>query len=304
MLADNLGLGLAVLATGLTGKIASANARILLPLIAFVPLCSLDLYCIYRELKAVQLKTINRERGELIAEGFVARGQIPSFGDVAGLERLLIPARLDESALPLRIRPLHEACPDLVSLQKALSDDPDAPYILSYALPNEHGDKKSFRNVFVNFLSRVSRGMGDGGSSSSMGKQSSTSSHKTGNSSRKTPNSSHKQDKQSPKMKGHATLALAQHATSRDVMQAILQVAHLRALPFRKDLTQDEARVWALSESKRKSDADVDCFFDQLTSNGWLFTKVLLSSAERAPYVVGSACVGALSGEDGDETER
>ena len=127
-----------------------------------------------------------------------------------------------------------------------------------------------------------------------MGKQSSTSSHKTGNSSRKTPNSSHKQDKQSPKMKGHATLALAQHATSRDVMQAVLQVAHLRALPFRKDLTQDEARVWALSESKRKSDADVDCFLDQLTSNGWLFTKVLLSSAERAPYVVGSACVGAL----------
>lgn len=272
VLADNLGLALAVCATGLTGKLkAAGNARIILPLVAFIPLCSIDLYCIYRELKAVQLKTINRERGEIIAEGFVRNGKVPSFKVVADTERLLIPARLDESALPLRIRPLSEACPTVESLANALNNDPNTPYILSYLYPNESDNfrKKRVSERLGGFLAKVAKVFN--GSDSSRNK----------------------------KMKGHATLALAQHATSRDVMQAVLQVAHLRVLPFRKDLTQDEARVWALDESKRKSEQDVDAFISELHQNGWLSGKILLSSAERAPYRVDSGCVGVLGeGED------
>jgi glutamate N-acetyltransferase/amino-acid N-acetyltransferase len=272
VLADNLGLALAVCATGLTGKLkAAGNARIILPLVAFIPLCSIDLYCIYRELKAVQLKTINRERGEIIAEGFVRNGKVPSFKVVADTERLLIPARLDESALPLRIRPLSEACPTVESLANALNNDPNTPYILSYLYPNESDNfrKKRVSERLGGFLAKVAKVFN--GSDSSRNK----------------------------KMKGHATLAFAQHATSRDVMQAVLQVAHLRVLPFRKDLTQDEARVWALDESKRKSEQDVDAFISELHQNGWLSGKILLSSAERAPYRVDSGCVGVLGeGED------
>ena len=87
-------------------------------------------------------------------------------------------------------------------------------------------------------------------------------------------------------MKGHATLALAQHATSRDVLQAVLQVAHLRALPFRGDLDRESARRWALGESRARAERDVDDFAGRLEEDGWLAGKVLLSSAERAPYRV------------------
>ena len=120
VLADNLGLAAAVVATSLTGKIASANARLILPLVAFVPLAAADLYCIYRELKATQLKTINRERGEIVAELFVKNGRVPSFKTVADAERLFIPARLDESTLPLRVTGLAEACPTAHTLADAL----------------------------------------------------------------------------------------------------------------------------------------------------------------------------------------
>jgi hypothetical protein len=50
--------------------------RMMLPLVAF-PICAVgDLYCIYRELKAVQLRTLNRERGEMIAERWLQCQQV------------------------------------------------------------------------------------------------------------------------------------------------------------------------------------------------------------------------------------
>lgn len=50
--------------------------RMMLPLVAF-PICAVgDLYCIYRELKAVQLRTLNRERGEMITERWLQCQQV------------------------------------------------------------------------------------------------------------------------------------------------------------------------------------------------------------------------------------
>lgn len=55
--------------------------RMMLPLIAF-PICGLmDLFCIYHELKAVQLRTLNRERAEMIAERWISDGEV---GGVVG----------------------------------------------------------------------------------------------------------------------------------------------------------------------------------------------------------------------------
>ena len=50
VLADNIGLAAAVGATAASGRLPG-RLRLWLPLAAFVPLCVLDLYCIYRELK-------------------------------------------------------------------------------------------------------------------------------------------------------------------------------------------------------------------------------------------------------------
>jgi len=52
------------------------TARSLLPLVAF-PICGLaDLFGIYHELKAVQLRTLNRERAELAAERWVDTDEV------------------------------------------------------------------------------------------------------------------------------------------------------------------------------------------------------------------------------------
>jgi glutamate N-acetyltransferase/amino-acid N-acetyltransferase len=282
VLADNLGLAAAVVATSLTGKIASANARLILPLVAFVPLAAADLYCIYRELKATQLKTINRERGEIVAELFVKNGRVPSFKTVADAERLFIPARLDESTLPLRVTGLAEACPTAHTLADALRDDPKTPYVLAYLFPSETKRKKTLAARAGVALANV------------VAKTSASFSSKTDTTKKK---------KQKERMKGHATLALATHATSRDVMQAVLQVAHLRALPFRKDLDKESAREWALGESRARAERDVDAFTAQLFQNGWLTGKVLLSSAERAPYRVAGEVVRELAPTPGTRTK-
>jgi len=279
VLADNLGLGLAVVATSFTGKIASANARLVLPLVAFCPLAATDLYCIYRELKAVQLKTINRERGEIVAELFVKNGKVPSFKTVADAERLFIPARLDESTLPLKVTGLAEACPTKRALVNALSDDPKTPYVLSYLFPSEFREKRkssgqSALGAFFGAAQNAALASAQRAVAFVRGT---------------------KRIEKEKRMKGHATLALAQHATSRDVMQAVLQVAHLRALPFRGDLDKESARRWALEESRFRAERDVDEFSRQLVTDGWLAGKVLLSSAERAPYRVEGEVVRALA---------
>ena len=122
VLADNIGLAAAVAATGFTARLPDPRLRLALPLVAFAPLAAVDLYCIYRELKSVQLRTVNKERGEIIAEGFVRDGgRVPCARRVADAERLLIPARLDESSLPLKITGLGEACPTR-ALAAALAD--------------------------------------------------------------------------------------------------------------------------------------------------------------------------------------
>ena len=273
VLADNLGLGAAVAATSLVGRAASSKARLVLPLLAFAPLACADLYCIYRELKAVQLKTINRERGEIVAELFVKHRAVPSFKTVADAERLFIPARLDESTLPLRVTGLAEACPTARALADALADDPTAPYVLAYLFPSETKKRKTVLSRFGQTLLASAAAAAELAA-------------RIGAAASGTPREKKKSKPPKLGLKGHATLALAQHATSRDVLQAVLQVAHLRALPFRGDLDRESARRWALGESRARAERDVDDFAGRLEEDGWLAGKVLLSSAERAPYRV------------------
>jgi hypothetical protein len=43
-----------------------------------------DLVCIWRELKAVQLRSLNRERAEMVIERWLLRGAPPSSAEVGG----------------------------------------------------------------------------------------------------------------------------------------------------------------------------------------------------------------------------
>ncbi|KAF6251501.1 vitamin B6 photo-protection and homoeostasis-domain-containing protein [Scenedesmus sp. NREL 46B-D3] len=68
-------LALAVSATANYVLRHQESRRMLLPLVAF-PLCGVaDLFCIYHELKAVQLRSLNRERAEMVAEHWLSQGR-------------------------------------------------------------------------------------------------------------------------------------------------------------------------------------------------------------------------------------
>jgi len=284
VLADNIGLALAVGAAKAVSKVATVRPEIrrALPVFAFGPLAALDLICIYKELKAVQLRTINKERAEIIAEAFVKEREIPSRAHVADAERLFIPARLDKSNLPLSVTSIGEACPTPKSLINALSSKKGRgaarPYILAY----EPGASK--KRVILN------------GRRISAPKQRANGRQKNG---RKFRFPWHRKR---TGLKGSALLALSDKASSKDVLCAILQVAHMRSLPYRPDLTADEAYVWALQESETLARRDIDGFTADLSKQGWNHERILLSSAERAPYSVNNvpALLDALRASERD----
>ena len=240
VLADNIGLALGVSVMKFQTKFVPLALQRAVPLALFPILASIDLVSIHKQLKSVQLRTVNKERAEIIAEAFVREKTVASQLEVAEKERLLFPARLDASALPLRVTSLGIACSTLDSLASAFKDDVHRPYVLSY---EPYVQKKG------NILSRIFM-----------------------------------RDRKPLKYKGRALLALSNRATSKDVLQGILQVAHIRNLPFRKDLNEKEAYDWAVSESSRRAKADVNKFYNQIISNGWQANMILLSSNERMPY--------------------
>ena len=93
-------------------------------------------------------------------------------------------------------------------------------------------------------------------------------------------------------VKGTAYLSLRQGATSRDVLRGMLQVAHLRHLPFRAIWTRTPRGGGRWRRAPSRGRADVDAFMAELTRAGWQHQKVLLSSAERAPFAVEGGAEG------------
>ena len=74
MVMDTLGLAICV---GLTYAVRHRpRSRLLLPICSFPLLVCMDLICIFHELKATHLHTLNRERAELIAERWLSDGHI------------------------------------------------------------------------------------------------------------------------------------------------------------------------------------------------------------------------------------
>ena len=370
VLADNVGLAFAVGLTAFTngGKMAEAypTLRTALPLAAFVPLAAVDLYCIYRELKAVNLKTVNKERGEIIAEAFVRDGRVPTPRRVADAERLLIPARLDESALPLKIASVADACPTPEILIAALarrgagtgsgsgSGTSGAGSGTSGSGSGTSGASASEREASTNTTAGGRTTIPPGGDSSDASSPpspgwgplgafrrrrrrrrdaadvSKASAEGSGGSGAESPAAPARARRSyvltyfppAPSrrrslyalgrdvasalfsdrrhyskrgglnggatggVKGHAYLALEKSAPGSETMRALLQVAHLRRLPFRPDLTPEEAREWALAESDARAARDEAKFRTQMDEEGWQSGKMLLSSAERAPYVL------------------
>jgi len=80
MVADNFGLAMAVSLSYACRK--GPRAAQLLPLLAFPLLATGDLCSIYRELKSIHLRNLNKERAEIVAEMWLEAGRIPSAAEV------------------------------------------------------------------------------------------------------------------------------------------------------------------------------------------------------------------------------
>lgn len=111
VLADSAGLCVAVALGAASRRLGIARGP-LGPLLFFPPLAALDLWSIRRQLKAVVLRSLNKERTEIIAQQWLATGRVPTHSEVAQRERLLIPTRIDASTLPLTIGTVHQAARD------------------------------------------------------------------------------------------------------------------------------------------------------------------------------------------------
>ncbi len=241
VMADSLGLGLAVAVGAAQRRLLPAAHPGALPLALFAPLAAADLACVHAELKAVAFRTLNTERAQLCAAAFLDTGSAPDPTAVAAQERLVRPAALDTGALPLRIVPLAAAARDVETLLELLRS-PAARrdrYVLAYELPAAPAWRPPWRR-------------------------------------RRGPAA----------LRGRALLALQAGAGADEALQALLQVAHLRRLPFRKDLGPQEARAWALEESYARARRDRKAFLEALHARRWQTQHLLLSSQERAPYLL------------------
>ena len=106
MVMDTLGLAISV---GLnTAFRNSQRASFLLPL-AVLPICGLgDLMAIYAELKSTHLRSLNRERAELLAEAWLTRRQVLTAQQVSAALYCSAPMmRRDVSA---RLQGVHGGC--------------------------------------------------------------------------------------------------------------------------------------------------------------------------------------------------
>jgi len=123
MVVDTAGLALcvAVLRRGAAAAARAGGGPPRVPLALLLCLAAGDLTAIWGELKAVHLRTLNRERAELAADAWLATGSVPPPSVAAAAEPLLlrsVPAR--RSGVGVRLVPLEDAVASPEALTRAL----------------------------------------------------------------------------------------------------------------------------------------------------------------------------------------
>lgn len=149
MVVDNVGLALALIVTHVAQRAAPAVQR-KLPFVMFPLLAGGDLLCIYQvrppcvlntrsrvpgmcgpsldvthpphtqQLSSIQLRTLNKERSEILAAAYVQDGSILTPGQVSHRETLLMPPALESGCLPMHIRALEQVVRTPEELQELL----------------------------------------------------------------------------------------------------------------------------------------------------------------------------------------
>lgn len=207
MAIDTLGLALAV-SLNLAVRRNAMYAR-MLPLAMFPILIPGDLYSIYHELRSVHLRTLNKERAEVIAACFVESGIVPTPEYVSKQERFILPARTALGIFPL----------DFQGLDQSIEDRKDVDAFLQ---PSQR-KKKYFIRCGAH---------------------------------------------------GRVSATFRNDSSTRDILQVVLTVAHMRAA----------AENVQISSAEVSAKREVAVFMKKLKQAGWQIEPFTLSRTERMFY--------------------
>jgi len=130
VVADTLGLGIALglshLANGVSPKL-----RMALPVLSFPILAAMDVLLVHRELRAIDLRTLNRDRSQLLASHWVHNNrEALCLADVSKRDNMTFLPFSPEGDWPLKVRPLSDAVTDADSLFSYLSHYGSERYML------------------------------------------------------------------------------------------------------------------------------------------------------------------------------
>lgn len=137
MAVDTLGLAVAM---SLNFMLKSNEAaRRALPLAMFPILVSGDLFSIYKELRSVELKTLNKERAEFIAQHWASCGVVPSPRQVSASERFILPSAIDLGQYPLKIGTLSDSLRSYGDIERFMKSTKNK---MKYVISVSDGPKK------------------------------------------------------------------------------------------------------------------------------------------------------------------
>lgn len=287
MVVDNLGLAAAV---GLTYLCRHSEAsRRLLPLALFPVLAVGDLWAIYSELRSIHLRTLNKERAEIIAQHWLQEGAVPTPRQVSHEERFVLPPHIEVGRMPLTICSLERAVRSSQDVQLLDGLDRNDRYFLTFSPPGEL--------------------------------VSSSNSTTSASSSSSSPSQRQQWQRLGPPLlpwraaargAGSVRVCLRHDAAEPDVVQAVLQAAFLRQLlgvppagskhPVAVPASLSGVAAASSSNSGGNGEAGIDLqralaesaslarsslapFISELREQGWQLAPFMLSSTEKQRYL-------------------
>jgi glutamate N-acetyltransferase/amino-acid N-acetyltransferase len=249
MVMDTAALAVSAGATYATRNVSEA-LRLRLPLLVFPFLAAADVFSIHRELKAIQLRSLNRVRAEMVAErwldaGGAGGGGPPSMLEVSRAETLLGPPNIAGGFLPLAFEPVEALAGDPRELGRLLASHEGCAYLL--ALRPGHPRR------LLGVLPLPGGGGGGGGPP--------------------------------PRL----SVALSDDAGTLDILTAVLQASllrrALRGLPHARLAAGDPAVEAALRDSRAAARRQAPGLVAEMAAKGWQTGPFLLSTSEKARYV-------------------
>ncbi|GAQ91071.1 DUF647 domain containing protein [Klebsormidium nitens] len=269
VVADNIGLAIAVGLSSACGQ--NEKMRSLIPLVTFPVIAAMDLFAIRQELKSVHLRTLNKERTEIIVDHWLRTGSVPDQKQVSDAENLLLPTPIHNGALPLRILPLRKAAASVEGLGELLERHRSQKYLIQPRrkgrgrLPFTHRkpdivlslrEDAEATDVITGVLQACHY-------RSLMAEEASGSGRPVESTSQKQNvllgNNPHKR-----KGSIHASAAGQEVETSMQV----------------------ECESDALRESRRRAERDVERLLQELEDKQWQWGRIILASGERGTYSV------------------